>query len=611
MKETAYSGAISGAFLGLFLSFQVLVHNGYFGMNLETTLLSLYVTFPSVLLFIFLASIIYRFLLLIESISSRAIRKRRITLLFLFILCSALIIRYLVRWVQTEGNDAILYSSLAALFVISLLGVAFALFHLLSRTEANRKRMILLALIMLGIFFSSHQYYDHMWRRPVDSYPDGIPDGKSGRKVLIIGLDSANWHVMNRLMEERLLPNLKKIMDEGVHGPLKTIKPTISPIIWTSIVTGKHHREHGINSYTYYFLPGISRPLVIKDNILDFILIHLRRKKAVKLAPFTVKSRKSEALWNILALRGHSAGIVSWTGTIKGGELDKIDGFLISDRFKMGFMAAPPPETILPDSIYDEVVEFNEMPVFDSLPQFLEELNTETVGFDEFIAGLESVERKVHLTVFLVKKFDPDIIFFYDHFLDSIQHRFWRFMEPDEYQEDIPEDQVELYGRIIDYTYMYLDYAVKRLVEGTGNDMDVMIVSDHGMEPIPLTVKGSSKRNAKETNLTRNVLSAHHYNAQPGIFIAQGKGIKKGARVSKTSIYDITPTLLYMFDFPVASDMEGRVLEEIFEESYLADHPQRSIPTYETGEDSKEIPLSPTEMDEDVLKDIKALGYLQ
>ena len=50
-----------------------------------------------------------------------------------------------------------------------------------------------------------------------------------------------------------------------------------------------------------------------------------------------------------------------------------------------------------------------------------------------------------------------------------------------------------------------------------------------------------------------------------GIFLAYGKGIKKGYRIHKAKIYDLAPTILHIFGLPIPNDMDGRVLTEIFE----------------------------------------------
>ena len=53
---------------------------------------------------------------------------------------------------------------------------------------------------------------------------------------------------------------------------------------------------------------------------------------------------------------------------------------------------------------------------------------------------------------------------------------------------------------------------------------------------------------------------------QYGIFMAYGPGIKEGWRVKNAEIYDITPTILHMFNVSIPKDIDGIVLKEIFKE---------------------------------------------
>ncbi|MHA1363381.1 MAG: hypothetical protein ACTSP1_12760 [Candidatus Freyarchaeota archaeon] len=63
---------------------------------------------------------------------------------------------------------------------------------------------------------------------------------------------------------------------------------------------------------------------------------------------------------------------------------------------------------------------------------------------------------------------------------------------------------------------------------------------------------------------SKDVWSAYH--KLQGIFIAYGPDIKEGGRVENAKIYDLTPTILHMFQVPIPRDMDGRVLTEIFRE---------------------------------------------
>ena len=57
--------------------------------------------------------------------------------------------------------------------------------------------------------------------------------------TLLIAVDGLEWNVMLPLVHQGKLPVITQLMEKGVFGKLKTFKPTSSPIIWTTIATGK------------------------------------------------------------------------------------------------------------------------------------------------------------------------------------------------------------------------------------------------------------------------------------------------------------------------------------------------------------------------------------
>src|SRR5688572_17440998 len=64
--------------------------------------------------------------------------------------------------------------------------------------------------------------------------------------VVVVGIDSATWRVMDPLIASGELPTFAALRDEGVSGELFTIVPTFSPTIWTSMMTGVVPGVHGI-----------------------------------------------------------------------------------------------------------------------------------------------------------------------------------------------------------------------------------------------------------------------------------------------------------------------------------------------------------------------------
>lgn len=68
----------------------------------------------------------------------------------------------------------------------------------------------------------------------------------------------------------------------------------------------------------------------------------------------------------------------------------------------------------------------------------------------------------------------------------------------------------------------------------------------------------------------RNVTGDHR---PEGIVLLTGPQVQPGQQIIGAHIADIAPTLLYLMDQPVPSDMEGRVLHEALRPEYVAAHP--------------------------------------
>lgn len=58
-----------------------------------------------------------------------------------------------------------------------------------------------------------------------------------------------------------------------------------------------------------------------------------------------------------------------------------------------------------------------------------------------------------------------------------------------------------------------------------------------------------------------------------GIFIASGKDLKRQTELVGAEIIDLVPTILYLLGLPIPSDMDGKILTQIFRDDYLTSHP--------------------------------------
>ncbi|MEE9127612.1 MAG: alkaline phosphatase family protein, partial [Planctomycetota bacterium] len=156
----------------------------------------------------------------------------------------------------------------------------------------------------------------------------------SGTRVLFIGIDSADWSLMDPLMERGDLPNFSRLVEGGVRAKLRTIAPTLSPVIWTTVATGKLPEKHGI---------------------VDFLAVDSRTGQQV---PVTSNLRRAKAIWNILSETGAAVGVIAWWATWPP---ETVEGYMVSDRlayqlFGMGDTGKlDRPDAVYPQELFQEV----------------------------------------------------------------------------------------------------------------------------------------------------------------------------------------------------------------------------------------------------------------
>lgn len=100
---------------------------------------------------------------------------------------------------------------------------------------------------------------------------------------------------------------------------------------------------------------------------------------------------------------------------------------------------------------------------------------------------------------------------------------------------------------------------------------------------------------------TGGISGDHH---PEGIIIAAGKGIRRGFKLEGASVLDMTPTMLALMGLPVGRDMDGRVLEEIFEDKPLV----QFINTWESA--APQFHKDEEETTEELKNHLRSLGYL-
>jgi hypothetical protein len=201
---------------------------------------------------------------------------------------------------------------------------------------------------------------------------------------------------------------------------------------------------------------------------------------------------------------------------------------------------------------------------------------------------------------------------------DVVGHRFWRYMRPELYSNPPPPGQIDNLGDVIEDYYAYTDRALGTLMETFGREATFVVLSDHGMGPVNLD------RQFNEDAPPVDVNSAAHEDAPPGLFVAAGPSVRRlsAARPEELNpadlrpvggVLDVTPTLLAMMRVPLARDMDGQVLHEMFRPEFGIGEQPSPVDTHDDEAflqtRDREPSLQPDE--EGRLEQLRSLGYIR
>jgi predicted AlkP superfamily phosphohydrolase/phosphomutase len=400
------------------------------------------------------------------------------------------------------------------------------------------------------------------------------------RRIVVIGIDGIGPDQVRDGISRGTLPAFAQALRRGTHGPLATLRPTEGPPIWTTLLTGRLPREHGIKSFTTYRLAG--SPGVFELLPKGALVGALERTGLVTRSPVTAASRQRRALWEILNAFGIQTGTVRVWGThppqnVKGFVLSPYFHLLRHDPARAGEALHPPDllREVTARGVEAEDVERTMLPLFVDIQA--------QMPADAATWRRELVERALvpdityeRAGAVLRQAYDPPFFVTCYQGLDVVGHAFTRFATPERFG-DVTSAEVRRYGAVVDRYAAYLSERVGEAAAALRPGEVLLVVSGHGMDPVRLW-----RRALYGLTSDGPAQSGTHAAAPDGFLLAVGDGIREGAVVSSASVLDVAPTILYLMGLPVARDMEGRVLAEIVEERFARAHPVTFIPSYES-----------------------------
>lgn len=232
---------------------------------------------------------------------------------------------------------------------------------------------------------------------PADA--SGRSSDRPVQRWLILGLDGATFDVFNPLMDAGRMPNLQRLVREGVAGTLLSTKPPMTPAAWTTFMTGKGPGKHGIIDFERY------EP---QTGQLSFNSTFQIREKTI---------------WEILSDKGRKVGSINLPMTYPP---TPVNGFMIS-----GFETPSiDVDFTYPQDLKREILE--RFPNYSYKTHWKrkvfggEALYRENLGYINrtFWQGLD-------LAKFCTERFGKwDVLMVLLKFVDNLQHKAWKYIDP-------------------------------------------------------------------------------------------------------------------------------------------------------------------------------------
>jgi predicted AlkP superfamily phosphohydrolase/phosphomutase len=270
---------------------------------------------------------------------------------------------------------------------------------------------------------------------------------QQGPRVAVIGLDCATPQLLFRdLLDE--IPNIRKLMDSGMHGDLASITPPITVPAWACAMTGKTPGQLGIYGFRNR-----------KDHTYDGMAIA------------TSEAVTEPAVWDELGSRGMRSVLI--------GVPPSYPPPKTFPGWRVGCFLTPPSASsfAFPQSLEIEIAEElgGEGNYIFDIPNFRQQ------GMD---VALEQVfamtERRFKVARRLATTKPWDFFMVCEIALDRLHHVFWQHYDA---RHPLHEPGNRFETAFQDY-YRFLDREVGSLLDVLPEDAVTILMSDHGATPM-------------------------------------------------------------------------------------------------------------------------------
>lgn len=275
-----------------------------------------------------------------------------------------------------------------------------------------------------------------------------------GRRALVIGLDGATYRLIKPLQAAGQLPNLTRLMNQGVACTLQsTIQPS-SEQAWATFMTGLNNGRHGVFGFQQ------------------------RRPGAYQFDYVNGQSIRGQTLWSLLSQRGRDVIVVNVPMTYPP---EPVRGVLVGGLLSPGVHS----RFTHPAGIYDELRQ--------ACGDYVLDVDTERGRLSEAQLaqlaedGLRMIRLRTCAGLHLARTRPWDFFMVVYGASDRLAHKFWKYWDS---SHPLHEPAgAKAFGDVLPSIYRELDRAVGQLLDALWSDeTTVFVLSDHGFGPMEKAV---------------------------------------------------------------------------------------------------------------------------
>jgi len=364
------------------------------------------------------------------------------------------------------------------------------------------------------------------------------PAREAAHPVLFVGLDGADWQLLDGYMAAEIMPNLAALARAGRTGTLTTLQPPLSPLVWTTMMTGVSPLAHGILDFTRFNPATGARE------------------------PITAGERRVPAVWNMASDAGKSVAVFGLWATWPA---EPVRGLLVADRF-LSFtltQAAPPPGIVYPadrESWARAALAHAESAVdFAAVGAYIPDLTAaeyrvEIARPDPYAHPVSALRRILletraydELARDWIARERPDLAIVYFQGTDTIGHVFAPYAPPR--LPSIERPDFDRYSRVPERYFAAVDRLLGEYRQlAAKNGALLMLASDHGFR----WQEGRPERLSSAAAAT-----AGRWHREEGIYLLAGPGIPPSTAREKGSVDQVCATLLALLGLPPGQGLAG------------------------------------------------------